>query len=551
MSETEWLGQLTVAEEHLIPADLRRAAELLRATRIPGEGWGADPRVSTNLQVTAQVISALQTLRYPKARELAATVATWAHRSYEQQPPTTAQDAIALLVLATADQETEGSYPEELRTSLRTALKDLDSDQLSTLTLAQAVLATELWPDEHRSRAEPWVQELVRRGQGADAWEKAGLPEESLPVTALAVRALAPWQQQKQVATVMERGLEHLRSHLFAHGWASPALSGTYVLSLVLRALVCDTDSEPELSEEGFDLLRSRQCPDGGWTGTEASHGSSSFEHTAAAITALAESGCCRYVPLLAGRGVIRQLTKSLDEVTQREAALEDDIQGQVEERVGQALTDRDQLRKQLKNRETELRNRETELKKRQAEIARLRLIEYGEEIEPKSRLTLRLPTWLRPIWVALTVQFIGIAVVVLAVFPKSFGTVSKYALGAIGAILLIMGFVLQWRDMRSYSPPSLPESPSIGRSRRLVGEFMDATEDLSTSAREELVYRLAREGTDLPPRLFVRFLTELTNQLKIDRETSRRLRGWMEKFATMEPQDRQALISQLRRAVL
>lgn len=544
MSDTEWLDQLIVAEEHLIPADLRKAAEFLRSTRNPGEGWGDYPRVSTDLNVTAQVISALQTLRHPKVRELAASVAAWAHRHYEEQPPTTAQDAIALLVLATADQETEGSYTEELRASLRTALKYLDSDRLSTLTLAQAVLATELWPDEYKNRAQPWVQELVQRGQGADAWNKAGLPEESLPVTALAVRALAPWRLHNSVAAVMQRGLEHLRSHLFAHGWASPALSGTYVLSLVLRALVCDTDSEPELSEEGLGLLRSRQRSDGGWTGTEASHGSSSVEHTAAAITALAESGCCRYVPLLGTRGVIRQLTKSLDEVTQLEAALQEDIEGQVEERVGQAISERDQLRKRLKNRETEIKSQE-------AEIVRLR--EFVSELErpPKTRSTLGLPVPLRPRWLVLIVQTVSIAAIAVATIVKNFTISGRILLYVVGAITLVLSVPLLFWYIRSDVPTSPSESPSARRSRRLVEEFMDATEDLPASTREELVYRLAREGTDLPPGLFLRFLTELTNQLRIDRDTNRRLRGWIEKFAEIEPQDRHALISQLRRAVL
>jgi hypothetical protein len=388
------------------------------------------------------------------------------------------------------------------------------------------------------------VQELVRRGQGADAWDKVGLPEESLPVTALAVRALAPWRLHNSVAAVMQRGLEHLRSHLFAHGWASPALSGTYVLSLVLRALVCDTDSEPELSEEGLGLLRSRQRSDGGWTGTEASHGSSSVEHTAAAITALAESGCCRYVPLLGTRGVIRQLTKSLDEVTQLEAALQEDIEGQVEERVGQAISERDQLRKRLKNRETEIKSQE-------AEIVRLR--EFVSELErpPKTRSTLGLPVPLRPRWLVLIVQTVSIAAIAVATIVKNFTISGRILLYVVGAITLVLSVPLLFWYIRSDVPTSPSESPSARRSRRLVEEFMDATEDLPASTREELVYRLAREGTDLPPGLFLRFLTELTNQLRIDRDTNRRLRGWIEKFAEIEPQDRHALISQLRRAVL
>jgi len=256
MSTGQWLDLLSATEEHLIPADLRAAAEFLLYARNPGEGWGDYPKVPTDLQVTAQVIGALQVLRHPKTRELATSVAAWAHKHYLERMPATAQDAIGLLILASADQDIDGRYPEELRSTLRAALKHLDSDRVSTLTLAQAVLATEPWPDEHKKRVQPWVDELVRRGQGADAWHKARLPEESLPVTSLAVRALAPWKHLNAVEAVVQRGLEYLHSHLHESGWESRALSGTYALTLVLRALATDADCEPELFEKGLDLLR-------------------------------------------------------------------------------------------------------------------------------------------------------------------------------------------------------------------------------------------------------------------------------------------------------
>lgn len=61
-------------------------------------------------------------------------------------------------------------------------------------------------------------------------------------------------------------------------------------------------------------------------------------------------------MPLLATRSVIRQLTTSLDEVTKRQAALQEDIDGQVEERLGRAITERQQLRRRLQERESELK---------------------------------------------------------------------------------------------------------------------------------------------------------------------------------------------------
>jgi hypothetical protein len=339
-------------------------------------------------------------------------------------------------------------------------------------------------------------------------------------------------QQENSVIAVVERGLEYLRSHLFEHGWSSSALSGTYVLSLILRALACDINGDPELSEDGWALLRSRQCSDGGWTGTETNHGSGSVEHTAAVMTALAESGCCRYVSLLTSRGVIRQLTRSLDEVTRRKAALEEDIEGQVEERLGKAITERDRLRKQLKNRE--------------AEVLNLReLLDKTESSPERFPLTRPLERYLLP---TIALVFVGAAIGILltdfTISPRYLAPI----LAGIGFAIYTLGTFFRLFQRTPYSS----ETSGARHSRRLVEEFMDATEELPVSAREELVYRLAREGTDLPPALFLRFFNELTSkQLRIDRDTNRRLRAWAEKFAATEPKDRNALIVQLRRTIL
>lgn len=535
MSAAEWLGRLAPAEEHLVPADLRRAASFLRGHRNPDEGWGDHPRLPTDIQVTAQVITALQALRDPKAGELVAGVAAWARDRYADRPPTTAQDAIGLLTLATADQDLDGHYPQRLRTVLGAAMARLDSDRVSTPTLAQAVLAAEPWTEEHRQRARPWARELARRGQGADAWHRSGLPEESLAVTSLAVRALAPWRDGDQkAAKAVRHGLEHLRSHLLAQGWESSTLSGTYALTLVLRALATDPEGAPELLEEGVDLLRSRQGSDGGWTGGTPGSGPSSIEHTAVAVTALVESGACRYVPMPAAGSVIRELRTELEEVARRRAALEQDIEEQIDERLGKAAAERRQLRRRLQ---------ETE-----AELERVREREKLRDSVPEPRAVPVWPTWRqRRTWVLAGGALFSFAAVLIADKAGAPGWAPAAGI-LITSVLLSVMLVPR---ARTKPEPQPPESPSARRAARLAEEFMDATASLPSSVREEFVYRLARESNDLPAELYLRFLIELTSQLKIDRDSERQLHRWTEQYALIEPHNRHTLISRLRRMVL
>ena len=560
MSAQERPSQLSATEQHLIPPDLRRAAEFLRSAKNPGEGWGAYPRITSDLWITAQAISALHALQYPKTKELATSVAAWAHARYQQQTQITSHDAIALITIAAVDQEIEGIYPEALRSVLGSALSHVDSDRASTLTLAQALLATELWSVDHKSPIQPWVDELVRRGQGADAWHKAGVPAESLPVTALVVRALQPWRHQAAVDEVLQRGSEHLCSYLATDGWGATVFSGTYTLALMLRALAADPNADTELFEEGLELLRSRQRADGGWATAEPDSGNSSVEHTATAITALAESGACRFVPLIATRSIIHELTISLDRATKRQAALEEDIESQVEERINQALKERQQLRRRVKEREAEIK-RLRELHEISLErVARLE-DELGS-VRKSSQTSFRIrPYWLSYYWsriiAAGLILGVGITVAFLLVPSKEYIILTPIITAVVAVIGIGVTLNLQIRAREAAEESSLAMrqyqqgSRNARYTRYLVDEFVSITADVPPSTKEELVYRLAREGTDLPPDLFLRFLTELTSgQLHI-RDPDQRLRSWMEEFSTLGLQDRNALIAQLRQAIL
>ena len=159
---------------------------------------------------------------------------------------------------------------------------------------------------------------------------------------------------------------------------------------------------------------------------------------------------------------------------------------------------------------------------------------------------------WQRAVMILLPVFLLlslSLTIVIVIVGNESIFS-SNVITAILSPILLLSTVYALIRSTGARGGPS--ESPSAKRARRLVNDFMDATNDLPASIREELVYRLAREGADLPPDLFLRFLTELTSkQLRIDRDTNLRLRSWLEEFASVEPPDRRALIVQLRRAIL
>lgn len=86
---------------------------------------------------------------------------------------------------------------------------------------------------------------------------------------------------------------------------------------------------------------------------------------------------------------------------------------------------------------------------------------------------------------------------------------------------------------------------------QRAVDELVMATREVPTSAREELFYRLVREGPESPAEALRRLLTELTGHWRVTAETDRRLHSWIDGFVALDLADRQAVAERIRSTLL
>ena len=212
-----WLNRLDAGEEHVIPGALQAAMKFLLEAQIHGEGWAGYPCLPADLHVTAQVVTAVRLFRQQATDVAAGNAAVWIRT--KASSPDTAEALISLL--AVAEGPLDGSHTDDLRAELAEKLKNGDP---STVILARALLVAERWPETARETARPWVERVIGRQQSDGSWPSAHLAEESVPVTAWAVRALAPWRDRPDVAMAADRGLAYLRSVLQEQGWTSPTL---------------------------------------------------------------------------------------------------------------------------------------------------------------------------------------------------------------------------------------------------------------------------------------------------------------------------------------
>ncbi|MCL8015150.1 hypothetical protein [Streptomyces sp. AS02] len=526
MNAEEWIEQLALTKEHFIPSALRSAADFLCLMRTRGEGWGDYANLPVELHPTAQAVSALRMIQHPRTKEFAASAAAWTRARYKDDQALGSQELIDLLSVASADDDLADTHYRQLLAQLSRKIEGLNGDPLSTPLVAQAVLLVETWPEQERDCARPWVEEMVRRASGFRSTQGTASGEHLL-VTSWLVRALAPWRHVPAVDATVSRGLEYLRTHLREFGWDSPMWSTTYPLCLVLRALSVEPDVATDLTEPGLTKLRSLQNTDGGWSG--APPAVSSVEHTTAAMTALKEFGACQYVPFVSTRSVIRELVTSLEEVTRKYKATEEDIDRQVEARLKRVLSERQRLRAQVRQLSETVEHMESERKEKNHPTI---------EIRRRIRRAYAFAT-LAAIPVVTSAVIVAIATNVISVSVAV--SILAAVISAVAAFYSLL--ITRYRS----SAPRVREREL----QLLVDSFMEATAGLPPSVREEFTYRLLREGADLPRELASRSLMELADQLHIDRHSNRRLRLWVDDFSALGVDQRRTLGARLRKSVL
>lgn len=454
----------------------------------------------------------------------------------------TAEDLVALLTVAGL--EGQADIAERLRERFERV------DKLSTIVLAQALLAAETW----RENVRPWVDELLRRQRSDGSWKSARLAEESVAVTAWAVRALSPWRDEASIAQAADHGLAYLRSTLCDLGWDSPALASTYVLTAVLRALATGL-GDPALSENGLHRLRQSQRADGGWGGGPGEPSSS--EHTAAAVIALAESDAFRYVPARPALRAVSEMSGALDELNRRQKATAADIEAQVEDRAAQILADRDRLRKEI-----------DDLRK-VADLLRVQIPIEGsaENPYPANRRNALYPasrssadpyrasrssvTVLRSV-LAVVITAVGTAVA--GIFANSLTTgmsgtslllVGISVLGSIGVLFLSPKVLDRARSRQALHLSSIGTAAS-----ELMDGFVVCTEELTARELQDVAYELISEGAELPRDYARRFFRERFYRQNPDPTATQWLRTWMEDYVNANEDVRKEFLSRLRKTV-
>ena len=333
-------------------------------------------------------------------------------------------------------------------------------------------------------------------------------------------------------------------------------------------------------------MLREWRNSDGGWGGQSAE--GSGIEYTALAVTTLFELGDGRFVPTKAACEALEKSSSEVDDLRTERDQLQAKLRSEVDSLCGDIHKDRNQLREQVEDHLSQIAKLNKRIITHESEKESLRetIQDITKELERRERrerkdgtvgiesptLTARVDLFGRlqllllafaGIFAAMAAYFLGAGYTLIVVIALSSGSVAAL-LSAIysGALrsrnlrrieLLQQDVLRRQLELEALKEGAVDRPPHLGSARidELLDSFRYVTEDYPAEVREELLYRLLREGTDLPYDLTPRFARELVADLNIPSRYSQRLEVWLERALSLDPSSRRLLFLQLRRVIL
>ena len=565
-----WPEDLSALEERFIPRHLSISLRYLRESRVPGKGWPRYPGLPTDLHSSALAVYAMSLVGDQSLQVVVANGTSFIREEYGKERQESLEDILDLLLAASAESNPDTSYVRSLQNKLGAATGQAEKgeQELTTHFISQALMVSQGGrnPLEY---ARPWAELLIRRQRSeTGGWATSDSDDESLPATAWAVRALADLATpESQKATTS--GLYYIHSKLKEGSWeAFVASGGTYGVSLVLRALFAAKSKESDLVESGTSVLRALMNADGGWGGGAGEI--SSIEYTAYAVLALLEGGDNRFIPLRVGLEALEKFRSYSQELETERDRLKDDFMGRVEVECGNVVIERDRFKKELQSTQGEIRSLQKELQRQRDRISSLQNSTTNLETElmraarQADRGRTESFTKINPVIVAGA----ALSVCLLAAFAYGLGANWNWlvkglllggvlALGGLTAYMWVRLTALSRRARaleieRKHTEDYLSAgSLSSGTIYDLVDDFRYVTDSFPASVREELIYRLLREGVDLPRDIGYRFVRDLMLDMGVPPRQSQRLEVWLERLMSLEPETRRMIMLQLRRAIL
>ncbi|HEY3103191.1 MAG TPA: hypothetical protein VGJ69_06340 [Pyrinomonadaceae bacterium] len=563
-----WLNQIDANQQVFAGRGLDKTLLYLRNGRTPGEGWGAYPKLGSDLHHSAL---AIQALSYSGDSSSIGTIAGAA--SVLRKGKTDSLDQLGvddlgdLIVIARAEQRPgDEAYVESLLNSLQRGYEALTPNEVSVRTLCSTLLAVLEIGRTDVEVIKRWIDQLLALQRPDGGWPPVAGQPSMLVATAMTLRVLT--KSAKGSSTeALRRGLYFVQGEIEKNGWTLIGSGGdTFTQAIVLRALAEVPGADYKLIQDGVDSLIAKMNQDGSWGNAVGETGN--IESTALSLLALIAAGENRFVPARLVTAALIDVKSQLDEITEERNQLREDFEKRVQDDCGEVVRQRNTLTKENQDLRGNVQAAQTELRKaielKESAELRQQVLERELELTRLQRYdyisTLRTPTAVRG-WRQVFVNMVfALPAVITAFVIWRFWKWPPSWFGIIEIILLFFGgLATSWFLFQRSRVSLLPRYFSEGASEyRLSSDldslrymYMDMAGSWPAFIREEVAYRLLSDMVEMPTDVGLRYVEEMTFRLDMPSQERSQLSSWMRYALRLSPGERRILFDQLRRSTL
>ncbi len=559
-----WLQQFE-KKQHLCSAEkIKAAIDFLLQTRVERDGWGLYPGVPAELRFSALAVEALH--RCGTGAPVIADVVLH-YRTDLRLQSLGVPEIVDLIAMARCEVNPDAGYSEAAVERLRELSTTIQQQPpaASVVTFARGCIALagiQLKPATRLLMS--WSKHLVDCQLPDGHWPASSGETSSLVATAFATRALSR-TGNKPAQDAAARGLDCLQRIVADTGWQGIGDKwGIYALAVVLHAVSEGARVPYKLIEDGAHTILRTMNADGGWGGGPGEPSNS--ECTAVTILALISTGANRFVPARLAEAAVRDGDRLITELVTDRDQLKADFDRKVQAQCGRILGDRDklktevdQLQKQLASTKAAAENEAAAVREKLGALRMEFSMQFAEQ-SARGQLGNRRRNRFESLAPILT-SLLGIGLVLL--IQLQIPTVWRTGIEIVIMVVITSSLILWTYDKSHYLRAKVQEMFNLRAAETTVPtrlfpkldylrrNFFEISRGWPEPLVEEVVYRLYKEVSDMPPDIAARYTDDLLGRLRMPSDAASSLLRWMDLFVELGPTERRIVLNQIRDRVL
>ena len=539
----EWRHILERNEQTFVSQIVEKAAQYLRNNRNEEGEWGYYKGLPIDIHASSLAIEALQICKSPEFETSAEDAAVRIKSIISCDLDTLGVQQLVDLLNILSGTEPRDS---ELELKVMARLKDLRHDagwgdpEPSISLSCGVILAFMKLENPPQDVINQWVDYLTQCQRSDDGgWGATPDSKSAIIPTCQALRVLNRFSD-KSLVNVKSASIEFLRNYFQIKGWDE--LGDTFTISTVLRTLGEIEDFPFEVIQTGIDSLYERVNSDGGWGAVKGEP--SNVEHTALSTIALSSAGENKFVPFRLVNATLETAESEIIKLRNERDRLSEDIDQRVKDEIQNIIKDRKKLQKEVNSYKEEVSSLESRVSEMRSELKAVKT--KREFIVPEIKHAPAGSTYFfRKVNVSIiTSLLIAIVVIMSAYFFIGTGWLFVGVVVATITATLSLIYTLQFRQFRSLRLYKLRFGPEISR---IVYELTHLLAEWPPSKREDFIFRLVREGENIPSDEFGDYAIYLSEKYGERESQVRQLQEIMYRFMSLPPSARLDVIDQVR----